>query len=255
MGAFDKIKKIQNVLILKLKQRKYKKITYYFEKGNSDVLFVGFSGFPGKIQKPLYNYVRTLKPVNANKLFILDNYGYNGCGSYYLGENGDWFMPEQIKELICETQEKYGIKKTVMFGSSKGGTSALYYGMMCSADVVIAAAPQYYIGDYLNTDSHRSILESIIGSSAKKTKDDLNLLLPDAIHNCKSKPHIIIHYSPCEHTYNEHIKPLTDDLKSNNFDVTEDNEYTYTEHNDVAKFFPNYLLKCCEEFSVIKETE
>lgn len=61
---------------------------------------IGFSGFSEIGAPPSYNYVKTLSKIHANRLSILDNYGYNKAGSYYLGENGDWFMPDQIVELV-----------------------------------------------------------------------------------------------------------------------------------------------------------
>ena len=71
--------------------KKYERLRYLLQTSRlSDTLVVCFSGFGnGGVAK--YNYISTLKSVNANKLFILDDFGYNKQGSYYLGENGDWF--------------------------------------------------------------------------------------------------------------------------------------------------------------------
>lgn len=64
--------------------------------------------------------MNTLKTINANQLFILDDFGYKKQGSYYLGENGDWFLPNMIESLIKTIKAKNNIKQVVMIGSSKG---------------------------------------------------------------------------------------------------------------------------------------
>ena len=58
-------------------------IKYLFcEKYGSDKLIITFPGFSdaGNFR---YRYIRTLKDVNAHRLFILDDFGFRGC--YLLG--------------------------------------------------------------------------------------------------------------------------------------------------------------------------
>lgn len=76
-------------------QKSYKDIKYVLEKSKtkSDTLIVSFSGFSKMGNPPVYNYESTLRPIDANKLFILDDTGYNKAGSYYLGENGVYDRP------------------------------------------------------------------------------------------------------------------------------------------------------------------
>ncbi len=53
-----------------------RKIKYLFFKKNSDELIISFSGFSGENEKPKYNYVKTLKNIEKNQIYILDNFGY-----------------------------------------------------------------------------------------------------------------------------------------------------------------------------------
>ncbi|MFQ7110354.1 MAG: hypothetical protein ACLRP9_02045 [Anaerovoracaceae bacterium] len=54
-------------------------IKYLFERRNeSDKLIISFSAFSPLGHKPVYSYVRTLKNLSVNKLFILDEYGGRG---------------------------------------------------------------------------------------------------------------------------------------------------------------------------------
>lgn len=225
-----------------LKQKKYNCLKYLFlKKKSSDTLIISFSGFAGG-GPARYNYMNTLKTVNANQLFILDDFGYKKQGSYYLGENGDWFLPDMIESLIKTIKAKNNIKQVVMIGSSKGGSAALYYSIKMQADACVIGAPQYYIGDYLSIDRHLPILEGIMGNRSQKSIDKLNRVLSDCISSSPTnKPNVYIHYSPMEHTYSEHIVYMTKDLIEHDYKVFEDADYDYTDHDNVAKYFPKYL--------------
>ena len=205
-------------------------------------MIISFSGFPGK-QKAKYNYMRTLNKIDAYKLFLLDDFGYKKRGSYYLGEDGDWFLPQQIGELVTAIREKYNIEHVVTIGSSKGGTAALYYSIKLHADFCVIGAPQFYLGDYLNTEKHADILEGIMGNKNAETIAQLNSVMIDCIQMCGSnKPEVYIHYSPCEHTYKEHIADMLAMLKKHGFCVWENSNYEYANHADVAKYFPAYMI-------------
>ena len=241
----NSMRKLVRGLLFLLRTKKYKHIKYIYTSNNSDVLIVSFSGFPGCGRKPTFNYMRTLQDVKANKLFLLDDFGYpNDLGSYYLGENGNWFLPQEISELIDKIVAKKNIMTKIMIGSSKGGTSALQYAIRCKAQYAIIGAPQYYIGNYLNTEELRPIMRSICGDTSEDTVARLNQLMSELIKENETldKPTVFVHYSPQEHTYPEHIKDMIVDLQASGYPVKEDNDYSYTDHNDVAKFFPKILF-------------
>lgn len=86
MAVSIKLKRLFKSLLIWFKERKFKgRLRYIYEDNHADKLMIVFSGFSP--QKPMYNYMRTLKNVKTiNKLFILDDFGYQG--SYYLKEDG-----------------------------------------------------------------------------------------------------------------------------------------------------------------------
>jgi len=139
--------------------------------------------------------------------------------------------------------------KTIIFcGSSKGGYSALYFGLRMNASVVISGAQQYYIGNYLyQNNEHRSIYNYLTGNNDASDIEFLNNLLSNEIIKRKNRPIIHLHYSKNEHTYNEHIKDLIKVLEENNYTVFKD-ERTYYTHAEVAKYFPSYLIKTINEY-------
>ena len=56
---------------------------------------------------------------------------------------------EVIESLIKEIMSSAKVTRLVFCGSSKGGSSALYYGLKMKADAVICGSPQYNILQYL----------------------------------------------------------------------------------------------------------
>ena len=221
----------------------------FFRRNNSKVLLVVFSGFPGKGNAARYNYVRTLSGIKANKLFLLDDIENPvNTGSYYLGKDGDWYLSKDVVQLIAKIVKENDIQKVITLGSSKDGTSALLFGLKTEADACIIGAPQYYIGNYLSSEEHRPILETIMGDGTQESIDKLNGVVTDEIF-CKhnKKPTVYIHYSPNEHTYQDHICDMIRDLRQAGYSVNEDNRYHYTKHSDVANHFPRYLLARVKE--------
>ncbi len=240
------VKKIRSLLFrlyIKMAEKHYERLRYLLQTNHSsDTLVVCFSGF-GNGGSAKYNYINTLKKAKANKLFILDDFGYNKQGSYYLGENGNWFLPDMVVGLIQKVQNESNIKNLVMVGSSKGGSAALFYSIKMGANACVIGAPQYFIGNYLSIDKHLPILKGIMGNTSTQSIQRLNRLMCDCIQTVSTKkPKVYIHYSPKEHTYPDHIIHMIDDLVRCGYAVVEDAGYDYTDHKEVAKYFPLYLL-------------
>ena len=87
-----------------------------------------------------------------------------------------------------------------------------------------------------------------MGDGSQESVDALNSVVPDEIF-CEhsKKPTVYPHYSPKEHTYQDHICDMIRDLRQAGFVVREDNDYQYTMHVDVAKHFPPYMLTTVKE--------
>ena len=98
MSMRIKVKRLFKTLLIWFKEREFKgRLHYIYEDNHTDRLMIVFSGFSP--QKPMYNYMRTLKNVKSiNKLFILDDFGYRG--SYYLKEDGHDTPQKLVIELV-----------------------------------------------------------------------------------------------------------------------------------------------------------
>lgn len=219
------------------------KLRYLLQKDRqSQDLLVIFSAFPRAGMSATYNYVNTLKEVPGNKLFILDDFGFQKRGVYYLCEQGSFQIRDAVEELITKITQDVKATQTTYIGSSKGGYAALYFGFRLGATNVISGAPQYFVGEYLRAEPERiPTLTSMLGEISETKIQQLDHMLKEAISE-KEAPNIYLHYSDKEHTYKSHIEPLLEQLVDEQIRVEQDIKQ-YVSHADVRNYFPPYLLQ------------
>lgn len=245
----NKVNKIIDILKTKIymifKQKEYKgdkyNIKYVFENNNSDKLLIVFTACTKKGQKARYNYIRTVENYKINKLFILDDFGFDNRGAYYLGKDKDFKIQEDVRSLISKIVKDFNIKDEVYIGSSKGGYAALYFGIERQNTTIITGAPQYNLGDYLAIPNHKEILEYIMGDAEEESINILNKLMMNQIYSNKDNNNkVFLHYSTEEETFNSDLKFLVDELSKNKINAYYD-KHNYKNHSDLTQYFPKYI--------------
>lgn len=223
------------------------RLKYLFQPNKkSDKLLVIFSGFPPKDKGPVYNYVTTLKKIKYNKFFILDDFGNDYRGTFYLGTNENWFLNKEITNLISMIKKQVGVEDNniTLVGSSKGGFSALYYALQNNYGKVIVGEPQILLGDYLTiVPQHLSVFENIMGEYSDKKKERLNRALFDVAEQSEEFPQIFIMCGKGNNYYlDSHIYHFTSylDDKGIKYDLGLGN---FNNHSDLEKHFPKYLYR------------
>lgn len=115
-----------------------REIIYYSsdaDKPNSPILVIfhgaGFNTVPAKFKSNEFNVIA-----------LMDTFGYEGKGCWYLGEKGDIFWIEAIKALIEILKNKYQTNKILFWGSSMGGYAAILHGYLNNVTAVYANIPQ-----------------------------------------------------------------------------------------------------------------
>lgn len=226
-----------NKIRLSFKEKHLGKLKYIHERNGSDELIIMFSGF-GTVRK--YNYMKTLAQSSIDKLFILDSFGYRG--SYYWYENGEDEPNVLVSRLI--EQIRGGYKSIYTAGSSKGGTCAIYYGLKFNVKEVFSSACQYHVGDYLNTEDHRRVMEGMMGKNycsddVKRVNEELPKMIKE---KTQSRTLINLYYSEKDHTYEDHIVDLKRDLDAAgiHYTITTDD---YVKHSDNGFFFKEHLKR------------
>ncbi|WP_373780373.1 alpha/beta hydrolase family protein [Glaesserella sp.] len=117
---------------------------------NARTLFIlhglGFSDIPSSFKDP-----------NWNVVCPLDNFGYKNEGSWFLGENGDFFVKDLMLQLIEYIKKETCCDRLYFWGSSMGGYAAILYGLLCGAEAVFANVPQIKLRNTQYTDDNISI--------------------------------------------------------------------------------------------------
>ena len=212
----------------------------------ANVLLVGFQGCHDKEAR--YNYVRTCEALNVHRLFIKDDFAPNGRGSYYVGEKGKYNVERLVHVMVQDFVDRLKPECVIFMGSSKGGYGAINCGIEFENATIIAGAPQYRLGTYLDKPANRPNLIDIIGEYTPENIAALDVRLERKIKSNTLAPtqKLFLHYSNVEHTYEKHICAMRQDLIDSGIQYSEDVE-SYAEHGDVGKYFPNYLVKTVNE--------
>lgn len=178
MKIISIIKKNALSLYLKIKEKTYysngTRLKYLFYKRNSNILVVCFSAY--NKDKAVYNYVRSLKNFDVSRLYIKDDFGPNGTGSYYLGENAKGNVEKAVIELIKKKtpSNSNGRPVVVFVGSSKGGYAALNFSVEFENSYAVVGAPQYKLGSHLNEPFFHPMLKDIIGEITQERISQLD---------------------------------------------------------------------------------
>lgn len=250
----NKIHKVWGFLYAKLIKARHQKIFHgevdlkYLRMGpaRGNMLIVVFSSCTRKGVAARYNYIRTLKDVDVPKLFILDDFGLDGRGGYYLGQDGGEEIYRTACALIDQVKVRACVTKAIYCGSSKGGWAALKFGVSDPCGTVVAGSPQYFLGDYAveeyeKEDGNKLLLPYLSHGLYERYRINwLNGLIKQEIDRRSSSAPVFLCYSTEEHTYADHIKFLIDDLRAAGR-VVNVREEKFSNHSDISLYFPEYL--------------
>ncbi|WP_062108583.1 hypothetical protein [Bacillus niameyensis] len=244
----DKVK-YKALRVEKLTTKGIKYLFYPVE--SSDYLIVGFQGIS---RTPGYNYIRSLKDVKVNRLYIKDDYGsdQDTRTSYYLGPNKTFSIADNVLKLIEDVRISRGIRKenVLCIGSSKGGFASLYFTYRGKYGGAIVGGPQTLLGDYLSAgrldvDKPNSILRPIFkylaGDLTEENIKWLNSVLFDAVKESEHEPNVMIHVGKGEPHYKNHVLPFMEFTKELNLKNISLDLGDYEKHDELVQHFPSLL--------------
>lgn len=231
----------ENVFYTKKRVMKYL-LKEYKDSEYMIVLFSGLSSHPEK--KSVYNYIKCLDNVPITRLHILDEYGYDNRGCWYLGESKELDVEESTIEVINYFSNKYKIKKDkiILAGTSKGGFAGLYLGIKYGYGNIIVGAPQIILGEYLDTPFHRGRLKFISGykneEEKEKEKEKLDKIIKELKIQSNTKIDIL-----CGINDDRHIKQIEEFyLESSNKEAININLCS-GDHGNIGNKYKEYLPK------------
>ncbi|WP_411081151.1 hypothetical protein [Streptomyces sp. cmx-18-6] len=145
--------------------------------------------------------------LRANVLWIRDR--FHGKNSYYLCKGMDFGLEQSVAGLISNVLRSLGLTpdQCTMWGGSKGGSAALYFGLKYGYRNIVSIVPQFRIGTYVL--KYPSVAAHIMGEVTDQNTravDDViaNLVRAGANRNAN----IYVLSSPQDEQYPEQVEPF-----------------------------------------------
>ncbi|MFJ9059547.1 hypothetical protein [Streptomyces sp. NPDC102409] len=149
-----------------------------------------------------------LDKTRSNILWIRDK--FDGVNSYYLCKEMDFSLEESVIGLISRVMHALELTPDdcIMFGSSKGGTAALYYGLKYGFRDIVASVPQFAIGSFVR-EHMKPTARFMMGEGVPEHNVEIiDSLLPDTVWRSSNRnANIYLISSPQDEQYKQHVEP------------------------------------------------
>ncbi len=169
-------------------------------------LVVVFANFTAQDEYGWSNGV--LDKVRANVLWIRDL--FDGANSYYLCKGMDFSLAESVAAVITRVMTELSLTPDdcTMFGSSKGGSAALYFGLKYGFRNVFASVPQFLIGSYVR-EGIPGAARLMMGEVSEENVRSLDAVLPALVRESPYRDaHIYLLSSPQDQQYARQVEPF-----------------------------------------------
>lgn len=218
------------------------------KKYDSDHLIVVFSGFGGRSDFT-YDFKSSLKTNRSYVLWIKDDFYNNDRATYYLDPINDEVsssdkLEKAIYSFIIDALSYLNISKDkcTLLGASKGGASALYYGIKYNFKNILVSAPVLKIGSSVaglipKSVKPKSSAKFMLGDGLpKKNIDILDAFIVDALHKDKQlDKNIYFIASEADGRYEGQQHPFIPLFeKYNNFNFIKIESELVRQHQDVT---------------------
>ncbi|MFE4454455.1 hypothetical protein [Streptomyces sp. NPDC056796] len=149
-----------------------------------------------------------LDRTRSNILWIRDK--FDGVNSYYLCKEMDFSLEESVIGLISRVMHALDLTPAdcIMFGSSKGGTAALYYGLKYGFRDIVASVPQFEIGSFVK-EHMKPTARFMMGEGVPEHNVGIiDALLPETVWRSGNRDaNIYLISSPQDEQYRQHVEP------------------------------------------------
>ncbi|MGC0374049.1 hypothetical protein [Streptomyces sp. SAI-229] len=177
-----------------------------------------------------------LDDLRSNILWIRDR--FQGGISYYLCREMDFAVERSVIELITKVMRSLDLtpNDVTLWGSSKGGSAALYFGLRYGFRNMVACVPQFLIGTFVR-DVYPKVGRSMLGEGlAEENVRALDAVLPDLLRaGANPEANIYLVSSPQDEQYTVQVEPFLGLLQRYpNFNFIFSESPFITEHNKVT---------------------
>lgn len=171
------------------------RLKYMYEDNGSNILKVSFSGFAAK---PSYNYIRTLRDLKCNKFSFW----------MILLIEGVIIGMKMVKTHHLSLLSRLYLAEMGAIGSVKGGTCAIYYGLMFGASGIYSGACQYHVGAYLNSEDRVPVFKAMMCKYASKEEQKiLDGMMPNIIRVKLKEYYTLVVFEDITHFFGTYRGP------------------------------------------------
>ncbi|MFE5394262.1 hypothetical protein ACFQ9U_06805 [Streptomyces sp. NPDC056568] len=211
-------------------------------KGGNRHLVVVFANFGVTDDYGWSNGV--LNPVRANILWIRDR--FRGMRSYYLCEGMDFSLEQSVIGVISKVMNALDLTpdRVTLWGGSKGGSAALYFGMRYGFGNIVSIVPQFLIGTYIST-VHPKTARFMLGEGVpERNVRVLDAILPDLVRSGVARQaNIYLLSSPQDEQYREQVEPFLPLFQGyDNFNFVYSESPYITKHSEVTRRNVPFLM-------------
>ncbi|MEU6477301.1 hypothetical protein ABZ858_10485 [Streptomyces sp. NPDC047017] len=176
-------------------------------KNGNRHLFVVFANFTAPGDYGWSNGV--FDNVRANILWIRDR--FHGMNSYYLCKDMDFSLEQSVATLISHVMRALSLTPgdVTLWGGSKGGSAALYFGLRYGFRNIVSLVPQFLIGSYVRK-VHPQVAAFMLGEGVpEENVRAVDAILPDLVRSGTHRSaNIYLLSSPQDEQYPEQVEPF-----------------------------------------------
>lgn len=217
-------------------------ISYVYENYGHDKLAVVFNAVHAPYKYPLESYDDLFDEKNYNVLYINDN--QFKIGSSFIKAKSTSTIEADIESVIFSiiNRDKYALDNVLLFGRSKAGFAALYYGLKNGFRNIISFTPLSKIGDYYNR--HEQYKDLLVHLTENNNPGNLiylnNYLFNIDLRNYSLQSNIYIGIGEKDYHKKKHTLPIIEWLENNNIEFKYEEEKNLG-YQDTKKFITNVL--------------
>ncbi|MEU6312658.1 hypothetical protein [Streptomyces sp. NPDC047014] len=123
-----------------------------------------------------------LDDIRSNVLWIRDD--FDGAHTYYLCRGMDFSLEQSVAGLISRVMGALSLSpdQVTLFGSSKGASAALFFGLKYGLRNIVAKAPQFQIGTFVK-EGKPETARVMMGEPSDRGVHVLDSILPDLVRS------------------------------------------------------------------------
>ncbi|MEU1538909.1 hypothetical protein ABZ461_12430 [Actinacidiphila glaucinigra] len=175
-------------------------------KNGNRHLVVVFANFSAPLDYGWSNGV--FDGLRANILWIRDR--FDGMNSYYLCKDMDFALEESVVTLVWKVMEALALTpdQCTLWGGSKGGSAALYFGLKYGFRNIVSLVPQFLVGSYVER-YHPKVARFMMGEVSEQNVRILDSAIPNLVRSGANRSaNLYLLSSRQDAQYEEQIAPF-----------------------------------------------